>query len=123
MLPQKGRGMAYQTKMFLRMCLPAWGIVVSVMLLATVAGALTDLPRALGGQPVWPGLGDALALGGLVLAFATYLAAVWRFRRWERGEGDRCFVCTCLLGREREGRFGPYRKCLGCGKNHALGRI
>jgi hypothetical protein len=115
--------MAYQTKMSLRMCLPAVDIVVGAMLLATMAGALTDLPRVLGDQPLWPKLGDTVALGGLVLALATYLAAVWRFRRWERGEGDRCFVCTCLLGREREGRFGPYRKCLGCGKNHALVRL
>jgi hypothetical protein len=115
--------MAYQTKMFLRMCLPAVGIAIGVMLLALAVGAFSDLPVALGGQPLWPGLGDTVAVSGAVLSGIAYLFAVLRFRCWERGEGDCCFVCTCLLGREREGRFGPYRKCLGCGKNHALGRI
>jgi len=53
-----------------------------------------------------------LALAGL-LGIATSV----RLWRWELG---RALICGCggLLGREREGRYGAYRKCMACGRNH-----
>jgi len=49
------------------------------------------------------------------------LAAVasLRLMRWEtRG----ALICNCggLLGAERKGPIGRYRKCVACGRNHAL---
>lgn len=58
------------------------------------------------------GLGGALS----VMLFAIQGIRLWR---WRLGKTDDCFVCGCLLGREREGRWGLYRKCLGCGKSHS----
>jgi hypothetical protein len=42
--------------------------------------------------------------------------AVYRLWRWQRGEGLFC-DCGGLLGREIDGRHGPYRRCLACGRN------
>lgn len=111
--------MAYHTKMFLRMCVPALAVLAGSMLLAFLASTLSTLPMVLGGGSLFPGLGDLIALGGLVVATVVYSLTLVRFRRWERGHGDCCFVCGCLVGTVRDGRFGPYRRCLGCGKNHA----
>ncbi|QLQ28675.1 hypothetical protein H4W19_07505 [Pseudoxanthomonas mexicana] len=54
-------------------------------------------------------------------AVAMLLAAVasLRLMRWEtRG----ALICNCggLLGAERKGPLGRYRKCVACGRNHAL---
>ena len=42
--------------------------------------------------------------------------AMYRLWRWQRGEE---LVCDCggLLGRETNGRYGPYRRCLACSRN------
>lgn len=42
--------------------------------------------------------------------------AVYRLCRWQRGEGSLC-DCGGLLGREIDGRYGLYRRCLACGQN------
>jgi hypothetical protein len=49
------------------------------------------------------------------------IVASVRLMRWEIGDA---LICSCggLLGGEREGRFGSYRKCMGCGRNHAVGK-
>jgi hypothetical protein len=115
--------MAYQTRMLFRMCLPALGVMAGAMVLAIFAGAFGGLVPGPGAGPLWPGLGDTIALGGLVCSLLVYAVQLFRYWRWTQGDGDCCYICTCLLGREQDGRFGPYRKCMGCGKNHALGRI
>jgi hypothetical protein len=112
--------MSYHTRMFLRMSLPALAICLASIVLATAAGLFGGALSALGGPPEWAGLGNAIALGGLVLSLLVYGFQTFRYWRWTLGEGECCYVCGCLLGREREGRFGPYRRCLGCGKNHSL---
>lgn len=58
-----------------------------------------------------------------LLALAGLLGIVTSARLWAWDAG-RAPVCACggLLGRERQGRYGPYRKCMGCGMNHALRR-
>jgi hypothetical protein len=109
--------------MLARMCAPALATMALAMVVAVVVSTISEFPAVLGGQPVWPGLGNTIALTGLGVSLTIYAAQLIRYRRWTEGKSDCCYVCTCLLGREREGRYGPYRKCLGCGKNHALGRI
>jgi hypothetical protein len=52
-----------------------------------------------------------LALGFLLLGHAVY-----RLWRWQRGEGLLC-DCGGLLGREIDGLYGPYRRCLACNRN------
>jgi len=54
------------------------------------------------------------------LAFAVVHGAWVSYRLWqaERGEGLLC-ECGGLLGAEREGRYGLYRRCLACSRNVA----
>jgi hypothetical protein len=68
-------------------------------------------------------LGDALRwvpYGLLGLATLLGVVASVRLMRWESGDA---LICRCggLLGGEREGRFGAYRKCMGCGRKRAVG--
>ena len=67
--------------------------------------------------------GDALrwlpyGLSGL----AVVLGFVASVRLMRRETGD-ALICRCggLLGGGREGRFGAYRKCMGCGRKRAVG--
>lgn len=107
--------------MLARMCAPALAVMALDIVVAVVATTVSELPAVLGGRPVWPGLGNTIALTGLGVSLVIYAVQLIRYWRWTEGKGDCCYICTCLLGREREGRYGAYRKCLGCGKNHALG--
>ena len=49
--------------------------------------------------------------GAVLLVHAFY-----RLRQFEQGKGLHC-GCGGLLGAERHGRYGPYRKCFACGRN------
>lgn len=112
--------MAYQMRMLFRLAAPAGLVLVGGLALAMMVSMLSDFPVRLGGSPLWPGIGDMVAVGTGIVALIVYVARMWRYWRWTQDMGDVCFVCLCLLGRIRDGRYGPYRKCLGCGKNHAL---
>lgn len=57
-------------------------------------------------------------LAAIVFAVAYWGWVCVRLWRAERGEGLLC-DCGGLLGRERDGRYGPYRKCLACSRNVA----
>lgn len=54
------------------------------------------------------------------LVFAVLHGAWVSYRLWqaERGVGLLC-ECGGLLGAERDGRYGPYRRCLACSRNVA----
>ena len=67
-------------------------------------------------------LGDALRwlpYGLLGIAVVLGIVASVRLMRWETGDA---LICGCggLLGTERVGRFGVYRRCVGCGRSHAV---
>jgi len=52
------------------------------------------------------------------LAFAVMHGAWVSYRLWqtERGKGLLC-ECGGLPGAERDGRYGPYRRCRACSRN------
>lgn len=84
-----------------------------------VLSFLVTLPASmLQASPVLAGIGDLLhwaslactAAAGLLLGLATY--KLWR---WDRGEAVLTCDCGGLLGGERDGRHGVYRRCLACG--------
>jgi hypothetical protein len=87
--------------------------LLASLLAVVVAKTLLDVPVSMGGAPVWP------ELPGTVVAL-YYLVQFARLLLWQRGHADSCYVCGCLLGRERQGRWGAYRRCLGCSKNHSI---
>lgn len=57
-----------------------------------------------------------LPLALLLVATLQWLHATYRFWRWDWRGIDTC-ECGGLLGRERIGRWGPYRHCLMCLRN------
>lgn len=40
---------------------------------------------------------------GVSVSAVYYLVQMVRLPRWRQGRMDSCYVCTCLLGRERQG--------------------
>lgn len=101
--------------MVLRLNLPALALALVAMAVATefALGRLSDAPLfgAIAASIAWIPAG--LCLAG---AFAM-LVALRRYWRWERGAAPTCSHCDGMLGFERNGRYGPYRRCLACGKN------
>ena len=110
--------MSYLDRMCLRLMAPCLLPALCGALLAWGAEGLLGLPRLAGGAAA-PDLPSYLILAGGAASVALYAVQAGRLLRWRRGRGDACYVCGCLLGRTREGRWGPYRACLGCGKRHA----
>ena len=99
--------------MVLRVYLPVGALLafsVAVAMASSIASA----------SPILFRVGQLLDKGVLLLLAASamaWLILTYRLRRWEMGHGPDCRTCGGLLGIAREGRFGPYRKCLMCGKN------
>lgn len=112
--------MSYATKMQLRMLLPCLMPVFLGTLASWVLATLDNLPAGLGGNPVQSDVPEWIFLAGLAVTTLAISYQCFRLWRWSKGDGDTCYVCGCLLGSERHGRWGDYRPCLGCPKNHAL---
>ncbi len=58
--------------------------------------------------------GPALAIAASVILGFVATVRLWR---WDQGRAPLVCECGGLLGRERPGRFGAYRKCLACSRN------
>jgi hypothetical protein len=114
--------MSYVDRMCLRMMVFSLVPLALGGLVAWLLAALLDLPSRLGGQTLFPDLPLKVAMAGAGVSLALSLYQALRLWRWRQGKGASCYVCGCLLGRERDGRYGPYRKCLGCPTNHAVSK-
>lgn len=88
--------------------------VAGVSLVAwIITGAIADNPLLQSLAPIV----DAVPLVGLAIASIMGAVSSYQLWRWESGHGLNCSSCGGMLGRERDGRHGAYRKCVGCGKN------
>lgn len=112
--------MSYVDRMCLRLLWPALLPLAGSLLVAVIAQALSNLPAQLGGAPAWPDLPGIIVESGALISAAYGVAQLVRLLRWRQGRADSCYVCTCLLGPERQGRRGEYRRCLGCGMTHSI---
>lgn len=104
--------MPNRIRILLILCLP------SMLLLVLAWLADVELSR-LGSLPSFANFMDAFDWIPPVLVVAALLWLAWaaiRLARWELGKGPDCHRCGGLLGRDRRGLYGDYRKCLGCGK-------
>jgi len=109
--------MSYVDRMCLRLMAPCLLPALCGALFAWGAESLFGVARAAGGWSM-PDLPSCLIVAGGAASIALYGVQAGRLLRWRRGRGAACYVCGCLLGRAREGRWGPYRSCMGCGKRH-----
>lgn len=96
--------------------------VYAPAVLAVVAAlVLLEASSAMGQHAMFSQVAGMLRLGSLgafviALGFGTYGSV--RLIRAEQGKGLLC-DCGGLLGREIDGRFGFYRKCMRCSRNVA----
>lgn len=114
--------MSYVGRMRYRMLLPALVPLAVIGVVTWLLPALRETPRQFSWQLIFP---DLLFQIVMVSAAACVIVSGWQFIRlwrWTRGKGAVCYVCGCLLARERDGRSGPHRKCLGCGKSHPFSK-
>lgn len=103
------------TWMVLKACFPAI-VVLAFSLLAgglLLSAAKTPLLAEIYAAASW------VAAAGALLSLTMFGWVGVRLYRWEQGHGPDCTGCAGLLGHERSGRYGPYRRCLACGKNVA----
>jgi hypothetical protein len=114
--------MSFERRMYLRLATPCLLVVLATILFAWVTSTLSTIPAVLGASAMWPDLPFYVCFTG-ALVFAV-MSGIQFLRLWQReqGKAEVCLVCSCLLGAERRGRFGPYRKCLGCERNYSLAR-
>ncbi len=80
---------------------------------------LTRALAAWHASPILSGMYSSVRWAPIGLLVFAVAHAVWiSFRLWKAGRGEG-LLCDCggLLGIERNGRYGPYRRCLACGRN------
>lgn len=109
--------MTYLHRMAFRMYLPT---LACLLLAFASTWLLTDAAPSTFAHP----LGDALRwMPYALLALAALLGVIASVRllSWETGDA---LICGCggLLGGERRGRYGVYRKCGACGRHQGIAR-
>jgi len=101
------------TWMMARIYAPAVVALVVGLLLMLPLGMIRETPLLAGIYAVarWA---PALAIAASVILGLIATVTLWR---WDQGRSQLVCECGGLLGRERPGRFGAYRKCLACSRN------
>jgi len=81
------------------------------------AGALSLISSMFAGTPFLVELARPLDLAGacvLLLGVGLVGYAFYQLWQWDNGTALLCAHCDGLLGWERLGRYGIYRRCLAC---------
>ncbi|EIO4088945.1 hypothetical protein ACN930_004863 [Vibrio parahaemolyticus] len=60
-----------------------------------------------------------VSLGFLSLAILAFLYQTYSLWQWTQGKGNCCPNCGGMVSYQ-DGRYGPYFKCLHCGKNTSI---
>ena len=92
---------------------PAVGALAIGLLLMLPLGMIRE-SQLLAGFYALARWAPALAIAASVI---LGLIATLRLWRWDQGRSQLVCECGGLLGYERDGRYGLYRKCLACGRN------
>ena len=102
------------TWMAIRMLVPCVTTAVAGVAVSTA------MPAILHGSAFGSALRTPLswfALGLFVMASVMLARTIFVFWQWETGRWTRLCPCSGVLGAERRGRWGPYRRCYACGRN------
>lgn len=101
------------TGMAIRMYAPAFGLLAASMLATFAIEGIRQSALLAGVYQA----AQWLPLIGFGVGALWMLITSFRLWRWNRGESTDVCECGGLLGRERDGRYGAYRKCLACTRN------
>lgn len=106
-------------KMCLRMMAVCGLPLVIAFVLAKAASLLLNAFAQLGAPAPPVDVTWLVSLVGAAVCVVLLLIQAMRILRWKEGKSVNCSHCGCLLSGVRDGRWGAYRKCLGCRANHA----
>lgn len=101
-----------QDWMYLRAMAPGAVLMVGALLVAAIVAKLP-------GNPLGDAMFNAFRWGPVILfGWGALFAGHRSYRVWQ-ASNEVGLLCSCggPLGGEIDGRFGPYRKCIGCGRN------
>jgi hypothetical protein len=101
------------TLMTVKLFAPAGTMFLGSVVLMLVGWNMATHPLLPGLLIVWERLIGLVTLVGLGL----WVYGAVRLWQWHQGRSFDCPNCGGLLGSEREGRHGSYRRCLACEKN------
>ncbi|WP_196240337.1 hypothetical protein [Dyella choica] len=106
-------------KMCLRLLAICFLPIIAAAPIAMAVSAFNDAFVHMGAPPLLSDLSWPITLVTAAVCAALFAVQATRIWRWKEGKSLSCSNCGCLLGSIREGRWGPYRKCLGCRGNHS----
>jgi hypothetical protein len=119
-------GLSHQNKMLLRLyTMPLLFLVGTfiVLIAESILPAATATPNMYTGiinvlyMVLW--WASLLLLGAACITFLYYTFLLWK---WDKGEAaEMCHVCGGMVT-DRNGKYGPYYKCLACGTNRSMYR-
>lgn len=101
---------------------PIFLCVFSIVILLFATHAFDGLAN----NQLLTGISDLLTKGISILSIVLFSTGIlwgaycgYRLWQWGKGSGDFCHNCGGMT-EEMEGRYGPYHKCLLCGKNRGV---
>lgn len=106
-------------KMCLRLLAICFLPLIFAVPISMAVSAFADALAHMGAPPSFsdlPWLITLVGSAGCLILFSVQATRIWR---WKEGRSLSCPNCGCLLGGIRDGRWGAYRKCLGCRTNHS----
>lgn len=99
--------------MCVRLIAPGLLLMFGALIAQVIANRFATTPLLAGVQQ---GV-QLLSLGMMAVGSIWMLYGGWRMWRWGSGAVSTECQCGGLLGRERSGRYGAYRRCLACSRN------
>lgn len=106
-----------------KMCLRMMAVCVLPLILACVlaegVSAFQNALAQLNASTAPVDITWLVSLMGTAVCVVLLVIQATRIWRWKEGKSASCSHCGCLLSGVRDGRWGRYRKCLGCRTNHA----
>lgn len=111
--------MSHVDKMCLRLLVICFLPLVFAVPVAMAISAFDNAFAQMGVPPPSSDLPRLITLAAVAVCLALFAVQGARIWRWKEGRSPSCPTCGCLLGGIKEGRWGPYRRCLGCRGNHS----
>jgi len=116
-------GLSLETKMFIRLYIHPILFLLGALFFSIIGGDYQENVGKSSSPTAVDQAIDMISLWGslllLVLGVLTFLYSSYRYWKWYNGDdSENCYVCGGMVT-YKDGKYGPYYKCLGCGKNRS----